>query len=132
MSQILKDRKYTETHEWVMIEGNMAKIGVTDFAQHAMGDVVYVELPEVGASFAKGDDFCVVESVKGANDVYAPLSGKVANVNESLDGAPENLNKDAYGSWIAEIECSDLSEADSLMDAAAYEKLVEELEKKEG
>jgi glycine cleavage system H protein len=132
MSQILKDRKYTETHEWVMIEGNMAKIGVTDFAQHAMGDVVYVELPEVGASFAKGDDFCVVESVKGANDVYAPLSGKVANVNEGLDGAPENLNKDAYGSWIAEIECSDLSEADSLMDAAAYEKLVEELEKKEG
>ena len=132
MSQILKDRKYTETHERVMIEGNMAKIGVTDFAQHAMGDVVYVELPEVGASFAKGDDFCVVESVKGANDVYAPLSGKVANVNEGLDGAPENLNKDAYGSWIAEIECSDLSEADSLMDAAAYEKLVEELEKKEG
>ena len=132
MSQILKDRKYTETHEWVMIEGNMAKIGVTDFAQHAMGDVVYVELPEVGASFARGDDFCVVESVKGANDVYAPLSGKVANVNESLDGAPENLNKDAFGSWIAEIECSDLSEADSLMDAAAYEKLVEELEKKEG
>ena len=132
MSQILKDRKYTETHEWVMIEGNMAKIGVTDFAQHAMGDVVYVELPEVGASFAKGDDFCVVESVKGANDVYAPLSGEVANVNESLDGAPENLNKEAFGSWIAEIECSDLSEADSLMDAAAYEKLVEELEKKEG
>ena len=132
MSKVLKDRKYTESHEWVKIEGNMARIGVTDFAQHAMGDVVYVELPEVGASFAKGDDFCVVESVKGANDVYAPLSGKVVKVNEGLDDAPETVNQDAFGSWIAEIECSDLSEADGLMDAAAYEKLVDELEKKEG
>ena len=132
MSQVLKDRKYTESHEWVKIEGSTAKIGVTDFAQHAMGDVVYVELPEVGASFVKGDDFCVVESVKGANDVYAPLSGKVVKVNEGLDDAPEKVNQDAFGSWIAEIECSDLSEADALMDAAAYEKLAEDLEKKEG
>jgi len=132
MSQVLRDRKYTESHEWVKIEGKMATIGVTDFAQHAMGDVVYVELPEVGASFVKGDDFCVVESVKGANDVYAPLSGKVVKVNEGLDDAPEKVNQDAFGSWIAEIECSDLSEADGLMDAAAYEKLAEDLEKKEG
>ena len=131
MSQVLRDRKYTESHEWVKIEGNMATIGVTDFAQHAMGDVVYVELPDVGRKAKAGEDFIVVESVKGANDVFCPVSGTVAGVNEDLDGAPELLNQDPYSNWLVMMEVDDPSDVDKLLDAAAYAKLVEELEAEE-
>ena len=131
MSQVLRDRKYTESHEWVKIEGNMATIGVTDFAQHAMGDVVYVELPDVGRKAKAGEDFIVVESVKGANDVFCPVSGTVAGVNEDLDGAPELLNQDPYSNWLVKMEVDNPSDVDKLLDAAAYAKLVEELEAEE-
>ncbi|MDI9369814.1 MAG: glycine cleavage system protein GcvH [Synergistaceae bacterium] len=128
MSKIPEDLRYTKDHEWIKIEGNIGTVGVTDYAQNAMGDVVYVELPEVGDEVAAGDDFIVIESVKGANDVFSPVSGKVAEVNEELDGAPELVNQDAYANWLAKLEVADPSEADKLLDAAAYAKLLEELE----
>jgi glycine cleavage system H protein len=93
-----------------------------------MGDVVYVELPDVGRKVAAGDDFVVVESVKGANDVFSPVSGTVTEVNEELDGAPELVNQDPYANWLVKLKVDDPSEADGLLDAAAYKKLVEELE----
>lgn len=128
MSKIPEDLRYTKDHEWIKIEGNIGTVGVTDYAQNAMGDVVYVELPEVGDEVAAGDDFIVIESVKGANDVFSPVSGKVAEVNEELDGAPELVNQDAYANWLAKLEVADPSEADKLLDAAAYAKLLGELE----
>lgn len=132
MANVLEGLLYTETHEWVKVEGDGAWIGVTDFAQHAMGDVVYVELPEVGKKVAKGDDLCVVESVKGANEVYAPLSGEVAEVNSALEDSPEQVNSDAYGSWLVVLKMSDPSETGRLMSWEAYKKFLAETEKKEG
>ena len=132
MAKVSKDRKYTENHEWAKIEGTTMKVGVTDYAQHAMGDIVYVELPDTGADFRAGEDLCVIESVKGANDVYSPLSGKVTEVNSELEDSPELINSDPYGSWIAEMELSDPSEGDKLLDGEAYEKLCEKLEAEEG
>lgn len=128
MSKIPGDLRYTKDHEWIRLEGGTGVMGITDYAQHAMGDVVYVELPDVGRKVAAGDDFVVVESVKGANDVFSPVSGTVKEINEELDGAPELLNEDAYGQWLVKLEVSDMGELDSLLDAAAYTKLVEELE----
>ena len=132
MAKVLKGLKYTENHEWAKIEGKTMKVGVTDYAQHAMGDIVYVELPDKGTDFKAGGDLCVVESVKGANDVYSPLSGKVTEVNSELEDSPELINSDPYGSWIAEMELSDPSEGDKLLDGEAYEKLCEKLEAEEG
>ncbi|GAB1399908.1 glycine cleavage system protein GcvH [Aminivibrio sp.] len=132
MAKVQKDLKYTENHEWAKIEGKTMKVGVTDYAQHAMGDIVYVELPDTGADFRAGEDLCVIESVKGANDVYSPLSGKVTEVNSELEDSPELINSDPYGSWIAEMELSDPSEGDKLLDGEAYEKLCEKLEAEEG
>ncbi|ADE57696.1 MULTISPECIES: glycine cleavage system protein GcvH [Aminobacterium] len=132
MAKVLKDLKYTESHEWVKVEGGKARIGITDYAQHAMGDIVYVELPEEGAEFSTGSDLCVVESVKGANDVYAPVSGTVVEVNSGLEDSPELLNEDAYANWIVVLEMSDTSELDNLLDGEAYEKLCDSLETKEG
>ena len=128
MTNIPKDLRYTRDHEWIRIDGNLGVMGITDYAQHAMGDIVYVELPEVGRQVKAGEDFIVVESVKGANDVFSPVSGKVAEVNEDLDGAPELLNEDPYVNWLVKLELSDSKEMDSLLDPAAYAKLVEELE----
>ncbi len=128
MTNIPKDLRYTRDHEWIRIDGNLGVMGITDYAQHAMGDIVYVELPEVGRQVKAGEDFIVVESVKGANDVFSPVSGKVAEVNEDLDGAPELLNEDPYANWLVKLELSDSKEMDSLLDPAAYAKLVEELE----
>ena len=123
------DCKYAKSHEWAkrLPEGAVL-VGITDYAQHAMGDVVYVELPDVGRKVAAGDDFVVVESVKGANDVFSPVSGTVTEVNEELDGAPELVNQDPYANWLVKLKVDDPSEADGLLDAAAYKKLVEELE----
>ncbi|MDD2205973.1 MAG: glycine cleavage system protein GcvH [Aminobacterium sp.] len=132
MAKVLKDIKYTESHEWVKVENGKARIGITDYAQHAMGDIVYVELPEEGSDYSAGSDLCVVESVKGANDVYAPISGTVTENNTELEDSPELLNEDAYTNWITIIEMSDTSELDNLLDWEAYEKLCDSLETKEG
>jgi glycine cleavage system H protein len=128
MAKVLQNLKYTKDHEWIKMDGKLGTVGITDYAQGAMGDVVYVELPEKGREVRAGEDFVVVESVKGANDVFSPVSGTVKEINEELDGAPELLNEDAYGQWLVKLEVSDMGELDSLLDAAAYTKLVEELE----
>ena len=121
------DLKYTKNHEWARIEGSAATCGITDYAQEQLGDIVFVELPEDGAAVVKDGKLGVVESVKAASDIYAPLSGKVVARNTALEGAPETLNKDAYGDgWIAKVALSDAGEASTLMDAAAYEKYVAE------
>lgn len=113
--------KYTEDHEWVSVEGDTATVGITSYAAEQLGDVVFVELPDVGASFEKGDDMAVVESVKAASDVYAPVSGDVIEANTKLSDAPETVNEapDSDG-WFAKIKLSNPSEFDSLMDDAAY------------
>jgi glycine cleavage system H protein len=122
-----EELRYSAEHEWVAVDGNRARVGITDFAQDALGDVVYVQLPEVGATVAAAARCCEVESTKSVSDVYAPVSGAVAEVNESLGDAPERLNQDPYGDgWIFAIDMSDPSELDRLMDAAAYRQLVEE------
>ena len=126
MSKIITDLLYTEDHEWVKVDGNKAKIGITDHAQHELGDIVYVELPEEDDELAKGDVFGVIESVKAASDSFTPLSGTVTGINEDLEDAPESVNADPYGAWMFELELSDTSELDGLMDAAAYEKFCEE------
>jgi glycine cleavage system H protein len=119
--------RYSSEHEWVAVDGTRARVGITDYAQDALGDVVYVQLPEVGATVAAGASSCEVESTKSVSDVYAPVSGTVAEVNESLGDAPERLNQDPYGDgWIFAIDMSDASELDRLMDATAYRQLVEE------
>ena len=120
--------KYTKDHEWIRLEGNRGYVGISDYAQHAMGDVVFVELPEVGSSFAAGDDFCVVESVKGANDVYAPMGCTVLKVNESLEDEPERVNEEPYENWIAQVEVNNSGEADKLMDKDQYETYCSSLE----
>jgi len=113
--------KFTEDHEWIALEGDVATVGITKYAAEALGDVVFVEVPEVGASFAKGDDMAVVESVKAASDVYAPISGEVIEANGALGDAPETVNEAPEGAgWFAKLKPSDKSELDGLMDAAAY------------
>ena len=126
--KVLDGLKYSAEHEWIKIDGNKAYIGITDYAQHSLGDIVFVEIPEVGSELNKGDVLSVVESVKAASDVYAPVSGKVAEVNEELADSPEKINEDPYESWIAVIEMSDLSEAAELMDAREYERFCQEEE----
>ena len=117
-----EDLRYTKSHEWVRLSGDKAVCGITDFAQHELSDVVYVELPDIGSEVTAGEQCAVVESVKIAADVYAPLSGKVTEINTSLDGAPETVNADPYSTgWFFEIELSDPSEVDGLMDADAYQ-----------
>jgi glycine cleavage system H protein len=116
--------KYTKTHEWVKLAGTKAKIGITDHAQHEMTDIVFVELPTVGKEVHKGDELCVVESVKSVSEVYAPVSGKVTAVNTKLDDSPEIINKSPYDDgWLVEVEIKDKAEVNTLMDAAAYKKV---------
>lgn len=119
---IPKDLKYTKNDEWIKVEGKTGLIGVSDFAQNSLSDVVYVELPEAGDVFNKGETFGVVESVKAASDIYMPVSGEVIEVNEVLTQQYELVNKDPYGkAWMVKINISEPSELDGLMDAAAYE-----------
>jgi glycine cleavage system H protein len=122
MSNVPSELKYTKTHEWVRDEGDgIVTIGITDHAQELLGDLVFVELPEVGATLDIGGDCAVVESVKAASDVYAPLTGEVAEVNEELGDAPEAINQDAYGDgWMFKLKLADASELDGLMGAEAY------------
>ena len=112
---------YSESHEYVRVEGNFGFIGITDYAQHALGNVVYVDMPEVDDEVKAGEEFGAVESVKAASDLNSPVSGVVVEVNEALDDQPELLNQDAFANWIIKVELSDKSELDSLMDAKAYE-----------
>lgn len=120
------DRKYTETHEWVKIEGDSATIGISDHAQDSLGDVTFVELPESGSRVTKGKECGVIESVKAASDLYAPVSGTVAEVNGELETAPEAINQSPWEKgWLFKVNGVDASELDSLMDAEAYEKFLE-------
>jgi glycine cleavage system H protein len=124
--QVPQQLRYSSDHEWVALDGTRARVGITDYAQDALGDVVYVQLPTVGATVTAGDSFGEVESTKSVSDVYAPVSGTVVAVNEALGDTPELLNSDPYGAgWICEIECSDVGQADSLLDAAAYQTLID-------
>ncbi|UXR70038.1 MULTISPECIES: glycine cleavage system protein GcvH [unclassified Staphylococcus] len=119
--------KYSKEHEWVKVEGNTALIGITDFAQNELGDIVFVELPEVDDEVTEGDTFGSVESVKTVSELYSPVSGKVVEVNESLEDEPEAVNESPYeNAWMVKVELSDESELDALMDAAAYEEMIGE------
>jgi glycine cleavage system H protein len=115
---------YTKTHEWVKTDGDVATIGITDFAQNQMSDIVYVDLPKVGALVKAGDVLGTVESVKSAEDFYSPVSGRVIEVNKTLEKAPENINKDAYEAWIVKVKMSNPSEINNLMKKEAYEKMI--------
>lgn len=126
MSKVLDDRKYADSHEWVKLDGDVATIGISDYAQHALGNIVYVDMPEEGDEVAQGDDFGAVESVKAASDLISPVSGEVIEVNEELVDKPELINEDAFNNWIIKVKVSDPSELDKLMDAEAYKKLCEE------
>ena len=118
--------RYSEDHEWTKVEGNRISLGITDYAQDALGDVVYIDLPPVGAEVACGEPFSEVESTKSVSEIYAPVSGVVVEVNADLIDHPERLNEDPYGEgWICTIEASNLSELDNLLDAAAYTDLTE-------
>ncbi len=126
MSTILEGLRYAESHEWVKAEGEFAYVGITDYAQHALGDIVYVDMPDVDDEVEKGEEFGAVESVKAASDLYSPVSGVVVEVNEELNDAPELINKDAFANWIMKVKLSDPSELDTLLDAKAYEAICEE------
>jgi len=128
MSKVLKDLKYSKEHEWVRVEGQKVYIGITDYAQHSLGEIVFVELPEADAELNAGDTLGVVESVKAASDIYTPVSGKVAEINEDLADNPGNVNTDPYESWIAALEIDDLGQLDDLMTGEEYEKFCEEEE----
>lgn len=124
--KVIEGLKYAKGHEWVRMEGNRAYIGITDFAQDELGDIVFIELPEVGTDVEVDDILGSIESVKAASDIYAPVSGTVVEVNEELEGSPELVNEEPFESWIAVIEVNDTGELDDLMDADAYEKFCEE------
>ena len=123
MSKIVEGLLYSDSHEWVMVDGDIAIIGVTDFAQAEMGDITYVDLPEVDDEVSAGEDFGALESVKASSELYSPVSGTVVAVNEALEDAPELVNEDAFANWIIKVRMSDSSELDSLMDAAAYAEI---------
>lgn len=114
--------KYTKEHEWTLIEGDIVTIGITDFAQSALGDIVFVELPEVGGTMDRDSAFGVVESIKSVSDLYAPLTGEVTEVNSALEDAPELLNSDSYQNWIVKIRMTNTEEAEELMTPSAYQE----------
>ncbi len=122
----MKDFRFSREHEWVRAEGKKAYIGISDYAQNALGDIVFVELPETGAKLSAGDVLGVVESVKAASDIYSPVSGTVIETNQELADAPEKINEAPYDSWIAVVELDDESELDELMDFDDYEKFCKE------
>lgn len=125
MAKTIEGLFYSESHEWVKVDGETAIIGISDHAQQAMGNIVYVDMPEEEDEVTANEDFGAVESVKAASDLISPVSGVVVEVNEALDDAPELLNKDAYGNWIIKVKMDDPEELKNLMDAAAYEKFCE-------
>lgn len=125
MAKVKEDRRYAESHEWVKVDGDIATIGISDYAQHALGDIVYVDMPEPGDEFAAGDVFGAVESVKAASDLICPVSGEVIEINEELEDAPEKINADAFDAWIIKVRMADPKELDAVMDAAKYAELCE-------
>lgn len=124
MSKIIEGLYYAKSHEYVRIEGEYGYVGITDYAQEQLGNVVYVDMPEVDDEVTAGEEFGAVESVKAASDLYSPVSGVVVEVNEALDGEPGLINKDAYANWIIKVKLSDASEVENLLDAAGYEEVV--------
>jgi glycine cleavage system H protein len=126
MSQVPSDLRYAKSHEWVKLgEGGIATVGITDYAQSSLGDITFVQLPKVGATLKAGEGFGVVESVKAASDVYAPVSGTVTAVNSALDSAPETLNREPYaGGWLMRLKLADPAEAGALLDAPAYSQSI--------
>lgn len=126
MSKILDDLRYADSHEWVKLEGDIATVGITDYAQHALGNIVYVDMPEVGDEVTKGEEFGAVESVKAASDLISPISGEVVEVNEALEDEPELVNADAFANWIMKVRVSDPAEIDDLLDAKGYAAICEE------
>ena len=120
MAKVLEGLYYSESHEYVRVEGDFGYIGITDYAQNALGNVVYVDMPDVDDEVSAGEEFGAVESVKAASDLMSPVTGVVVEVNEALEDQPELINQDAYENWIIKVEISDTSELDSLMDAKAY------------
>lgn len=129
MSQVPADRRYTKEHEWVKIDGDVATVGITDFAQSELGDVTFVEVPTVGQQLRQGESFGVVESVKAVSDIYAPVSGEVVEVNESLVDTPETVNNSPYEeAWMIKIRVQDPSQAQALLGAPEYEQHVQESE----
>lgn len=123
MSKIVEGLFYSESHEWVKVDGNVAIIGVSDFAQSEMGDITYVDMPDVDDEIAAGDEFGALESVKTSSELISPVSGKVIACNDELEDKPELINEDAYRAWIIKIEMSDKSELDSLLSAGAYAEI---------
>ena len=122
MSKVIEGLYYSESHEYVRVEGEYGYVGITDYAQNALGNVVYVDMPDVDDEVTAGEEFGAVESVKAASDLISPVSGTVAEVNKALDDQPELVNQDAYENWIIKVEMSDKAELDNLMDAKAYEE----------
>lgn len=120
--EIKKDLFYSQDHEWIKVEGDIASIGITDYAQHSLGSIVYVEMPEVDEEFEAGDTFGVIESVKAASDSFMPISGTIVEVNEDLEDEPEGINETPYEKWILKVKLSDTSELENLMDDKAYEE----------
>ena len=121
MAKVIEGLYYSESHEYVRVEGNIGYIGITDYAQEQLGNVVYVDMPEEGDEVTATEDFGAVESVKAASDLISPVSGKVLEVNEALEDQPELINQDAFANWIIKVELSDPSELENLMDAATYD-----------
>ncbi|MGZ8157661.1 MAG: glycine cleavage system protein GcvH [Methylobacter sp.] len=127
MSDIPGNLKYAKSHEWAQVEdGNIVRVGITDFAQEELGDLVFIELPELGRKVAAQEQCAVVESVKTASDLFSPVTGEVVAVNETLADEPEQVNDDAYGSWLFCIKANDPAELDALMDADAYQQMIEQ------
>jgi glycine cleavage system H protein len=118
--------KYTKEHEWLAVSGSIGTVGITDYAQSTLGDIVFVELPKVGDTVTGGQTFGSVESVKAVSDLYSPISGTVTEINEALNGSPDAINEDAHAAWIIKVELSDPSQVDKLLDAAAYEAFIAE------
>lgn len=127
MAKTIEGLYYTESHEYVRVDGDAGYVGITDYAQQQLGNIVYVDMPEVDDEVTAGEEFGAVESVKAASDLNSPVSGTVAEVNDALEDHPELINKDAFANWIMKVNLSDKSELDSLMDAAAYEKYCQSL-----
>ena len=124
-NEVRDDLKYTESHEWLKVKGDVAQVGITDHAQSELTDIVFVELPEVGKEVKKGDELCIVESVKSVSEIYSPVSGKISKVNESLEDAPETINESPYDEgWLIELEIADNSEVNGLLDSESYKKKI--------
>ncbi len=123
MATVMEGLYYAESHEYVKVEGEFGYVGITDYAQHELGNVVYVDMPEVDDEVTAGEEFGAVESVKAASDLLSPVSGTVVEVNEELEDQPEKINEDAFGNWIIKVKLSDPSELDNLMDSKAYAEM---------